>query len=76
MNEGRWTKDDVAKLVAMLRDGRTAEEAANALGRTAPAIWAVHALSQAGFSGAPRKAGRGTRQSGEDGRRSVHASLP
>ena len=37
---------------------------------------AVHALSQAGFSGAPRKAGRGTWQSGDDGKRSVHAPLP
>ena len=49
MSEGRaWTQDDVMRLVSMLRDGRTTEEAANALGR----------------------------QSGDDGKRSVHAPLP
>ena len=36
MSEGRaWTQDDVAKLVAMLRDGGTTKEAADALGRDA-----------------------------------------
>lgn len=40
MSEGRaWTQDEVIQLVKMLRDGRTAEEAADALHRTAPAIW-------------------------------------
>lgn len=57
MNEGRWTKDDVAKLVAMLRDGRTAEEAANALGRTAPAIWQYMRYHRQVFQGLPERRG-------------------
>lgn len=52
MSEGRaWTQDDVAKLVAMLRDGRTTEEAANALGRTVPAIWQYMRYHRQAFQG-------------------------
>ena len=75
MSEGRWTQDDVATLVAMLRDGRTTEEAANALGRTVPAIWQYMRYHRQAFQGLPEKAGRGT-QSGDDGKRSVYAPLP
>lgn len=57
MNEGRWTKDDVAKLVAMLRDGRTAEEAADALHRTAPAIWQYMRYHRQAFQGIPERRG-------------------
>lgn len=58
MSEGRaWTQDDVAKLVAMLRDGRTTEEAANALGRTVPAIWQYMRYHRQAFQGLPERRG-------------------
>ena len=77
MSEGRaWTQDDVIRLVKMLRDGRTAEEAADALHRTAPAIWQYMRYHRQAFQGLPERRGGGTRQSGDDGRRSVHAPLP
>lgn len=57
MNEGRWTKDDVARLVAMLRDGRTTEEAANALGRTVPSIWQYMRHHRSVFQGLPERRG-------------------
>lgn len=57
MNEGRWTKDDVAQLVAMLRDGRTTEEAAHALGRTVPAIWQYMRYHRQAFQGLPERRG-------------------
>lgn len=71
MNEGRWTKDDVAKLVAMLRDGRTAEEAANALGRTAPAIWQYMRSHRQAFQGLPERRG-GSRSRGAHMRGGVY----
>ena len=58
MNEGRWTKDDVVKLVAMLRDGRTTEEAAHALGRTVPAIWQYMHYHRQAFQGLPERRSR------------------
>ena len=64
MSEGRWTQDDVAKLVAMLRDGRTTEEAANALGRTVPAIWQYMRYHRQEFQGLPERRG-GSRSRGE-----------
>lgn len=64
MSEGRWTQDDVAKLVAMLRDGRTTEEAANALGRTVPAIWQYMRYHRQMFQGLPERRG-GSRSRGE-----------
>lgn len=65
MSEGRaWTQDDVAKLVAMLRDGRTAEEAADALHRTAPAIWQYMRYHRQMFQGLPERRG-GSRSRGE-----------
>ena len=57
MTEGRWTKDDVATLVAMLRDGRTTEEAAHALGRTVPAIWQYMRHHRSVFQGLPERRG-------------------
>nr|DAZ55704.1 MAG TPA: GcrA cell cycle regulator [Caudoviricetes sp.] len=63
MNEGRWTKDDVVKLVAMLRDGRTTEEAAHALGRTVPAIWQYMHYHRQAFQGLPERRG-GSRSRG------------
>ena len=57
MNEGRWTKDDVVKLAAMLRDGRTTEEAAHALGRTVPAIWQYMRYHRQDFQGLPERRG-------------------
>lgn len=57
MNAGRWMKDDVVKLVAMLRDGRTTEEAANALGRTVPAIWQYMRYHRQVFQGLPERRG-------------------
>ena len=57
MSEGRWTQNDVAKLVAMLRDGRTTEEAANALGRTVPAIWQYMRCHRQAFQGLPERRG-------------------
>lgn len=68
MTEGRWTKDDVAKLVAMLRDGRTTEEAANALGRTVPAIWQYMRYHRQAFQGLPE------RRSGARGRAAMMGS--
>lgn len=64
MSEGRWTQDDVAKLVAMLRDGRTTEEAADALHRTAPAIWQYMRYHRQMFQGLPERRG-GSRSRGE-----------
>jgi hypothetical protein len=65
MSEGRWTQDDVAKLVAMLRDGRTTEEAADALHRTAPAIWQYMRYHRQMFQGLPERRG-GSRSRGEN----------
>lgn len=55
MAADRWTQDDVAQLVGMLRDGRTAEEAATALGRTAPAIWQYMRYHRQVFQGLPER---------------------
>ena len=58
MSEGRaWTQDDVIRLVKMLRDGRTAEEAAHALGRTVPAIWQYMRYHRQAFQGLPERRG-------------------
>ena len=58
MSEGRaWTQDDVMRLVSMLRDGRTTEEAANALGRTVPAIWQYMRYHRQAFQGLPERRG-------------------
>ena len=71
MSEGRWTQDDVAKLVAMLRDGRTTEEAANALGRTVPAIWQYMRYHRQAFQGLPERRG-GSRSRGAHMRGGVY----
>ena len=79
MSEGRaWTQDDVIRLVKMLRDGRTAEEAADALHRTAPAIWQYMRYHRQMFQGLPGEAGWFSQQRGKIAheRRSVHAPLP
>lgn len=58
MSEGRaWTQDDVIRLVKLLRDGRTAEEAADALHRTAPAIWQYMRYHRQAFQGLPERRG-------------------
>lgn len=72
MSGGRaWTQDDVAKLVAMLRDGRTTEEAANALGRTVPAIWQYMRYHRQAFQGLPERRG-GSRSRGAHMRGGVY----
>lgn len=58
MSKGRaWTQDDVIRLVKLLRDGRIAEEAANALGRTVPAIWQYMRYHRQAFQGLPERRG-------------------
>lgn len=58
MSKGRaWTQDDVIRLVKLLRDGRTAEEAADALHRTAPAIWQYMRYHRQAFQGLPERRG-------------------
>lgn len=65
MSEGRaWTQDEVIQLVKMLRDGRTAEEAADALHRTAPAIWQYMRYHRQMFQDLPERRG-GSRSRGE-----------
>jgi hypothetical protein len=79
MSEGRaWTQDDVIRLVKMLRDGRTAEEAADALHRTAPAIWQYMRYHRQMFQGLPERRGGSRSRGGKIAheRRSVHAPLP
>lgn len=63
MTQGRWTQDDVDKLVAMLRDGGTTKEAADALGRTVPAIWQYMHYHRQAFQGLPERRG-GSRSRG------------
>ena len=58
MSKGRaWTQDDVIRLVKLLRDGRTAEEAGDALHRTAPAIWQYMRYHRQAFQGLPERRG-------------------
>lgn len=72
MSEGRaWTQDDVIRLVKLLRDGRTTEEAANALGRTVPAIWQYMRYHRQAFQGLPERRG-GSRSRGAHMRGGVY----
>lgn len=72
MSEGRaWTQDDVIRLVKLLRDGRTTEEAANALGRAVPAIWQYMRYHRQAFQGLPERRG-GSRSRGAHMRGGVY----
>ena len=53
----KWTQDDVTTLVAMLRDGRTTEEAAEVLHRSAPSIWQYMRHHRSVFQGLPERRG-------------------
>ena len=58
MSEGRaWTQDDVIRLVKLLRDGRTTEEAAEVLHRSAPSIWQYMRHHRSVFQGLPERRG-------------------
>lgn len=57
MTADRWTQDDVNTLVTMLRDGRTTEEAAEVLHRSAPSIWQYMRHHRSAFQGLPERRG-------------------
>ena len=76
MTADRWTQDDVDTLVTMLRDGRTTEEAAEVLHRSAPSIWQYMAHHRSAFHGLPERRGglriRATKMGGEAYMRRCH----
>lgn len=76
MTADRWTQDDVDTLVTMLRDGRTTEEAAEVLHRTAPSIWQYMRHHRSAFHGLPERRGglriRATKMGGEAYMRRCH----